>query len=124
MALRYGNWKVHFAVQRAEGVDAWQEPLAPLKFPMLVNLRTDPFEEADSFGGSLLLEVAGRPRLHAGSGGRPGRPVHADHGGVPAASESGELEPGANDGEAQSASGSTRIRIRCRSEVCLYRKVR
>jgi arylsulfatase A-like enzyme len=47
MALRYGNWKVHFNVQRAAGVAAWQEPLVPLRFPMLVNLRTDPFEEAE-----------------------------------------------------------------------------
>jgi arylsulfatase len=47
MAIRYGNWKVHFAVQRAEGVGAWQEPLVELRFPMLVNLRTDPFENAE-----------------------------------------------------------------------------
>jgi arylsulfatase len=47
MALRYGNWKVHFAEQRAEGVDAWQEPLVPLRLPKLVNLRSDPFEQAD-----------------------------------------------------------------------------
>ncbi len=46
MALRYANWKVHFNVQRAEGMDAWVEPLVPLRCPMLVNLRTDPFEEA------------------------------------------------------------------------------
>jgi hypothetical protein len=47
MALRYGNWKIHFAVQRAVGMDAWVEPLVPLRCPMLVNLRTDPFEEAE-----------------------------------------------------------------------------
>jgi arylsulfatase len=47
MALRFGNWKIHFAVQRAEGVDAWQEPLIPLRLPMLMNLRTDPFENAE-----------------------------------------------------------------------------
>ena len=47
MALRYGDWKIHFAVQRAEGIRAWEEPLIPLRFPMLVNLRADPFENAE-----------------------------------------------------------------------------
>jgi arylsulfatase A-like enzyme len=47
MALRYGNWKIHFMEQRSQGADAWQDPFTPLRFPKLVNLRTDPFEEAD-----------------------------------------------------------------------------
>ncbi len=47
MALRYGNWKIHFAVQRAEGIEAWQEPLDPLRLPMLMNVRADPFESAE-----------------------------------------------------------------------------
>jgi arylsulfatase len=46
MALRYGNWKIHFNVQRGVGFDAWVEPLVPQRCPLLVNLRTDPFEEA------------------------------------------------------------------------------
>jgi len=46
MAIRYGNWKIHFAEQRAEGFDVWAEPLVQLRTPKLVNLRTDPFEEA------------------------------------------------------------------------------
>jgi arylsulfatase len=50
MALRMGNWKVHFAEQRAEGADAWQDPFVQLRFPKLMNLRTDPFEEADVSG--------------------------------------------------------------------------
>jgi hypothetical protein len=50
MAIRFGDWKVHFAVQRAEGLLAWQEPLVPLRFPLLVNLRTDPFENAEVAG--------------------------------------------------------------------------
>jgi arylsulfatase A-like enzyme len=45
--LRYNNWKVVFAEQRAEGFDVWQEPFVFLRLPKLFNLRTDPFEEAD-----------------------------------------------------------------------------
>jgi len=45
--LRYNNWKVVFAEQRAEGFDVWQEPFVPLRLPKLFNLRTDPFEQAD-----------------------------------------------------------------------------
>jgi arylsulfatase len=47
MAVRYGDWKVHFMEQRAEGLLAWQEPFVPLRFPKLHNLRSDPFENAD-----------------------------------------------------------------------------
>jgi arylsulfatase len=47
VALRYDNWKVHFAVQYSEGIEAWQEPLEQLTFPMLINLRADPFESAE-----------------------------------------------------------------------------
>jgi arylsulfatase len=50
MAIRYGNWKIHFMEQRAEGLLAWQEPFVPLRFPKLHNLRTDPFENADVSG--------------------------------------------------------------------------
>src|SRR5580704_9996812 len=47
MALRYGDWKVHFKEQRTEGFGVWEEPLVPLRGPKLVNLRSDPFERAD-----------------------------------------------------------------------------
>jgi arylsulfatase A-like enzyme len=47
MAIRYGDWKVHFMEQRGEGVLAWQEPFVPLRLPKLFNLRSDPFENAD-----------------------------------------------------------------------------
>jgi arylsulfatase len=47
MALRYGNWKIHFSEQREEGFSAWQDACYPLKFPKLMHLRTDPFESAD-----------------------------------------------------------------------------
>jgi arylsulfatase len=47
MALRYGEYKVHFMEQRAHGFEVWQEPLVPLRFPKLFNVRSDPFERAD-----------------------------------------------------------------------------
>jgi len=36
-----------FAEQRSHGLDVWQDPLVPLRFPKLFNLRMDPFERAD-----------------------------------------------------------------------------
>ena len=45
--LRYNNWKLVFAEQRAHGFDVWSEPFTFLRFPKLFNLRSDPFEHAD-----------------------------------------------------------------------------
>ncbi|MFC9530005.1 arylsulfatase [Streptomyces sp. NPDC056975] len=48
-ALRYDNWKLVFMEQRAPGtLQIWAEPFTPLRVPKLFNLRTDPFERADS----------------------------------------------------------------------------
>jgi len=47
VGLRYNQWKVVFTEQRAEGLDVWQDPFVPLRFPKLFNLRSDPFETAD-----------------------------------------------------------------------------
>jgi len=49
-ALRYGNWKATFLVQRAHGMDVWLEPFVELRAPMLTNLRMDPFEIAHEIG--------------------------------------------------------------------------
>ena len=46
VALRYDQWKLVFAEQRAHGFDVWQEPFVPLRVPRLFNIRTDPFEES------------------------------------------------------------------------------
>jgi arylsulfatase A-like enzyme len=58
-ALRYGNWKMTFLVQRAHGMDVWLEPFVALRAPILVNLRMDPFERAKDEGidyGHWVLE--------------------------------------------------------------------
>jgi arylsulfatase len=47
VALRYDQWKLVFAEQRAHGLDVWEEPFVPLRLPKLFNLRSDPFETAD-----------------------------------------------------------------------------
>ncbi|MEW6584680.1 MAG: arylsulfatase [Nitrospirota bacterium] len=47
VALRYNQWKLVFAEQRAHGGDVWQEPFVTLRLPKLYNIRSDPFETAD-----------------------------------------------------------------------------
>ena len=47
VSMRYEQYKIVFAEQRADGLDVWQDPFMPLRFPKLFNLRSDPFETAD-----------------------------------------------------------------------------
>jgi arylsulfatase A-like enzyme len=48
-ALRYDNWKFVFLEQRAAGtLRVWAEPYTVLRIPKIFNLRTDPYERADS----------------------------------------------------------------------------
>jgi arylsulfatase len=47
-ALRFDNWKLVFAEQKARGTMAvWVEPYTMLRAPKLFNLITDPYEQAD-----------------------------------------------------------------------------
>ncbi len=47
-ALRYDNWKIIFAEQRAPGtLRVWSEPFTELRVPLIFNLRTDPYERAN-----------------------------------------------------------------------------
>ena len=49
VALRYDNWKMVFMEQRCPGtLQVWAEPFTALRVPKLFNLRTDPFERADT----------------------------------------------------------------------------
>jgi len=45
-ALRYNNWKMTFLRQNAIGVKVWEQPFEELRWPLLTNLRMDPFEKA------------------------------------------------------------------------------
>jgi arylsulfatase A-like enzyme len=46
--LRYNDWKLVFAEQRAHGFQVWSEPFVSLRLPKIFNLRRDPFERADT----------------------------------------------------------------------------
>jgi len=46
-AMRYQDWKLIFMEQRVETtLQAWSEPFVPLRFPMIFNLRRDPYERS------------------------------------------------------------------------------
>lgn len=46
-ALRYNDWKLIFMEQRALGtLKVWSEPFTPLRIPLVLNLRRDPYEFA------------------------------------------------------------------------------
>jgi arylsulfatase A-like enzyme len=47
MAVRAGDYKLTFEVQRALSTSAWAEPFVKLRLPLIHNLRRDPFERAD-----------------------------------------------------------------------------
>jgi len=44
--LRYEDWKLVFAEQRAHQFNVWREPFVELRIPYIENLRRDPFERA------------------------------------------------------------------------------
>jgi arylsulfatase len=46
VGLRYDQWKIVFAEQRAHGFDVWEEPFVQLRVPRMFNIRADPFEVA------------------------------------------------------------------------------
>jgi len=46
-ALRYGDWKIMFMVQKSPGtLNVWQEPFVPMRVPYIYHLRRDPYERA------------------------------------------------------------------------------
>ncbi len=45
-ALRYNDWKILFMEQKSEGTfRVWMEPFVPMRTPIIVNLRRDPYEK-------------------------------------------------------------------------------
>jgi arylsulfatase A-like enzyme len=48
LALRVKQYKIHFKEQTAEGLAAWRVPFADMRVPKIFNLRSDPFEAAET----------------------------------------------------------------------------
>lgn len=45
-ALRYDKWKIHFKVQDNHGFKVWERGYSPVRVPLLMDLRGDPYERA------------------------------------------------------------------------------
>lgn len=45
-AVRFQRWKFNLSVQENPGLGSWLHPQTPMKAPMLIDLRADPFEAA------------------------------------------------------------------------------
>jgi len=50
-ALRYNNWKMTYLRQNSVGFRVWETPFETLRWPMLTNLRLDPFERVMDSNG-------------------------------------------------------------------------
>jgi arylsulfatase len=49
LGIRFDNWKLVFMEQRSKGtLQVWAEPFIRLRLPKIFNLRTDPYEFADT----------------------------------------------------------------------------
>ena len=53
IGIRFDNWKLVFMEQRSKGtLQVWAEPFIRLRLPKIFNLRTDPYEFADTTSNS------------------------------------------------------------------------
>jgi arylsulfatase len=68
-ALRYNNWKMSFLRQNSEGFRVWETSFEELRWPMLTNLRMDPFERAESSAMDYTRWAAERMFMLAPAGG-------------------------------------------------------
>ncbi|TNF73663.1 MAG: arylsulfatase [Acidobacteria bacterium] len=63
-ALRYEDWKLIFMEQKSTGTfRVWMEPFVPLRVPLILNLRRDPYERATITSNSYFDWVLDRAYL-------------------------------------------------------------
>lgn len=54
LAYRDDRYKFHFSIQQATGMDVWRMPMTTLRTPLIIDLKSDPFEY--SWDGSAYWE--------------------------------------------------------------------
>jgi len=52
-AFRYGKWKISFLTQECNGMDVWDCTYKAHRQPRIIDLRADPFEQAQQAGASF-----------------------------------------------------------------------
>jgi arylsulfatase A-like enzyme len=67
-ALRYNNWKMTFLRQNSVGFKVWETPFEELRWPMLTNLRMDPFERSSDESINYQMWAAERMFMLAPAG--------------------------------------------------------
>ncbi|GJM63097.1 arylsulfatase [Persicobacter diffluens] len=70
-AIRLGDWKSHFKIQKGVGMDIWRNEWVTLNGPLIYNLREDPFEAADVDAAGMYTEWFHQniPRVYEASAG-------------------------------------------------------
>jgi arylsulfatase len=54
LAVRVGDYKFNLAIQNTQTMRLWCEPFTKLRMPYIVNLRRDPFEQAEMNSGNYM----------------------------------------------------------------------
>jgi arylsulfatase len=55
-AFRYDKWKLAFLTQNDNGMYIWDAPFVAHRYPLITNLRADPFEYASQRGAVMVYE--------------------------------------------------------------------
>ena len=76
-ALRYDDWKITFLRQNAVGIKVWEAPFEELRWPMVTNLRMDPFERASDESVGHPVWAAARMFALAPAGAFVGQWLHS-----------------------------------------------
>ena len=117
MALRYGDWKVHFIEQRARRRAGVAGAVRAFEAAEALQFAQRPVRERGHRLPDVLHQVARRPHLLVASGHGPGPAVSQDAGGVPPEATARTLDRRGRARKAGTAAASSSGRSRREGEV-------